>query len=59
MDYSKFQAVYANIPEKLRKDIVAVVDGKPYTWDAAYFEIKSQTKLGKIIYDKLLKMEII
>ncbi len=47
----KFLRVYANVPEGLRSDIVAVVDKKTYTWNVAYIEIKDNTELGK----KLLK----
>ncbi len=58
-DYSRFQKIYANLPEKLRNGIVAVVDGKPYTWNAVYIEIVNNSKLGQIIYKKLIDMEII
>ena len=58
-DYSRFQKVYANLPEKIRKSIVVVVDEKPYTWNASYVEIQNDTKLGREIYKKLIDMEII
>jgi len=41
MDYSRFQTVYANVPEKLRNEIVAIVDEKPYSWNAANSDIQS------------------
>lgn len=47
----KFLRIYADIPEGLRGDIVAVIDKKTYTWNVAYLEIKEDTELGK----KLLK----
>lgn len=59
MDYSKFQKIYANVPEKLRSEIIVIINEKPYSWDAAFFEIRNNTKLGQQIYDKLEKMEII
>ena len=58
-DYSRFQKVFANVPEKLRDGIVAVIDDKPYTWNAAYVEIKNGTELGRKIYEQLMEMEII
>lgn len=58
-DYSKFQKVFANVPEKLRGGIIAVIDDKPYTWNSSYVEIKNGTELGKRIYKQLVKMEII
>lgn len=59
MDYSRFQKIYANVPEKLRSEIIVIINEKPYSWDAAFFEIRNNTKLGQQIYDKLEKMEII
>lgn len=59
MDYSRFQAVYANIPEKIRNEVVAVIDDRPYSWNAAYVEISDDTTLGRKIYQKLIDMEII
>lgn len=59
MDYSRFQKVYANIPEKIRNEIVAVIDGKPYSWNAAFLEITNDTQLGKKIYESLIEMDII
>ena len=58
-DYSRFQTIYANVPEKLRNGIVVVVDDKPFTWNAVYIEIVNNSKLGQIIYKKLIDMEII
>lgn len=49
---AKFLKIYANIPDSLREDIIAIVDGKTYTWNTAYFEIKNDTPLGK----KILKI---
>lgn len=59
MDYSRFQTIYANVPEKLRNEIIVVIDEKPYSWDAAFLEIRHNTQLGQRIYDKLISMEII
>ncbi len=58
-DYSRFQKIYANLPEKLRGGIVVVVDDKPYTWNAVYIELVNGTSLGKKMYNKLTDMEII
>jgi len=51
--------VYANIPEKLRSEIVAVIDEKPYSWNAAFLEISNNTDLGKRIFNKLIEMDMI
>lgn len=50
---SKFLKIYANVPEDLRGDILIVVDGKSYTWDTAYLEIKDNSELGKKILKAL------
>ena len=34
-------------------------DGKPYTWNRAYDEIKADTELGKKILNKLIELGII
>lgn len=49
---AKFLGIFANVPENLRKDILVVVDKKPYTWNTAYLEVKDNTLLGK----KILKI---
>jgi len=55
----KFLKIYANIIDNLREDIIVVVDDKTYTWNAAYFEIKNGTELGKKILKKLAITKII
>lgn len=56
---AKFLRIYANIPDKLREDIIVVVDGKTYTWNAAYLEIKNNTEFGKKILKELIITKII
>ena len=58
-DFSRFQKIYANLPEKLRGGIVVVINDKPYTWNAVYLELINNTSLGKQMYAKLTEMEII
>ena len=56
----KFLRIYADIPENLRKDIIAVIDDKTYTWDSSYFEIKDNTtELGKKILKNLEETNIL
>ena len=56
---AKFLGAYAGVPEPLRREIIVLIDGKPYTWDSAYFEIKNDTELGKIILNTLKDIGII
>lgn len=55
----KFLKIYANVPDNLRNDIIAVIDGKTYNWNTAYFEIKDDTKLGKKILKELEVIKLI
>lgn len=57
---AKFMRIFANIPDKVRnEDIIAVIDNKPYTWNAAMIEVKNNSELGKKIIKKLVEMGII
>ena len=58
-DYSRFLNIYANVPKALRSGIIAVIDGDPYSWYTAYYEISNGTEIGKKLYQKLIGMEII
>lgn len=55
----KFLKIYAEVPNGLRADIIAVVAGKTYTWDTSYLEIKGNTGLGKEILKTLIAVGII
>lgn len=56
---AKFLGIYANVPDNLREDIIAVVDDKTYTWNTAYFEIKNNTELGREILKELVVTTVI
>jgi len=56
----KFVRIFSNLPDKVREeDIIVVIDEKPYTWNAAYFEVNNDTKLGEKILNKLKELDII
>lgn len=56
----KFLKIYANLPLSVRSEIIAVLeDGKPITWDVAFFEVDNNTKQSEIILKKLQKLELI
>lgn len=59
MDSSAFFRTYANLPLKIREQIILVLDDKPITWNVAYVEIKNNTNLGQTILKKLEELEII
>jgi hypothetical protein len=63
MTLERFMKTYANLPINVREEVILVVniDGKdkPITWDVAYLEIKSKTKLGEKILKTLKELDII
>ncbi|MBU3912511.1 MAG: hypothetical protein KKE50_00300 [Nanoarchaeota archaeon] len=56
---AKFLRVYANVPENLRGDIIAVIDKKPYTWNTSFLEINDNTELGRKILKALEEIRIL
>jgi hypothetical protein len=56
---AKFLRTFANIPERLREDILVVIDKKPYTWNTAYIEINNNTLLGQKIIKSLEGMGLL
>ncbi len=56
---AKFLKIYADIPEGLRKDIIVVIDKKPYTWNTSFIEIQGSTSLGEKILKALRNMGLI
>ena len=56
----KFKKIFANLPERIRKeDIILVLDQKTYTWNAVFLEVNNYTDLGKEMLKKLKEMEIL
>lgn len=56
----RFFRVYANLPIGLRDQVVVVMpDVGPMSWNAAYIEVNSDTKLGNAIVEKLIESKII
>lgn len=55
----KFLKIYANLPLGVRKEIILTLDDKPITWDVAFIEINNNTKISKIILEKLKRLDII
>ena len=55
----RFLKVFSNLQIDVRKEIVVVIDNQPISWDVAFAEINKETKLGKNILEKLVKMELV
>jgi len=59
MSKERFFKIYANLPINMRKEIIAVVDGEPITWNVANQEMSNNTKLGEKILRELKETKII
>ncbi len=59
MNKANFIKIYSSLPDAIRKEIIVVVDNKPYTWNVAYIEVSNGTNLGKKILDKMISMGLI
>ena len=56
----KFKKIFANLPEKIRaEDIILVLDKKPYTWNAVFFEVSNKTEIFKEMLKKLKELKIL
>lgn len=59
MEREKFLKIYSDLPLRMRKEIILVLEDEPITWNVAYIEIENNTKFGEKILKKLAEMEII
>ncbi len=46
---AKFIKAYAAVPDKLREEIIALVDDRPFNWNTAFIEIQGASKAGAAI----------
>lgn len=56
---SKFLQIYANLPLNVRTEIVAVVEGEPFSWNSAKIEIENDTPKGAEILKQLVNLRIL
>jgi len=56
---SKFLEAYANVPEPLRREVIAVINNEPFSWQTARAEIINDSKNAKLIIEHLHNMEVI
>ncbi len=52
----KFCNAYSNLPDSLRREIIAVIDGEPYTWNSIFFEVNNNTKLSEELLNTLSEL---
>lgn len=53
---SRFIRAYAAVPSKMRGEIIALVDEKPFNWDSAYLEVNGKTAIGERILGHMEKI---
>ena len=56
---ARFIKAFASLPEPEITQIIAIVDGKPISWEKAYAEISNDTQLGFKILEKMKKLGIL
>ena len=63
---ARFLRVYQNLPLNERRNTILVLDDigkapdkRPVSWDIAYLEISEETKIGEVILNKLIKLNLI
>ena len=55
----RFLKIYADIPLKLRKEIILVIEKEPITWNVAYVEVVNSTTKAEKILNMLKELKII
>jgi len=55
----KFYSMYANLPISLRKEIVAVVNNEPMTFQVIKLELDNKTEMGYQALQNMINMKII
>ncbi len=55
----RFLKIYADLPLAFRKEIIAVVDKQPLTWNVVYVEVYNNTKKSMTLLEKLAELKII
>lgn len=56
---ARFMKVYSDLPINIRREIIAIIDGEPISWNVAFLEIKNKTELGQEILNKLISLGFI
>lgn len=59
MSLERFRKVFSVIPESEKRKPVLVIEDKTISWEDAFKEISSKSKLGQVIQKKLEELNII
>lgn len=55
----RFYKVYNNLPLNLREEVIVVLNNEPITWKVAKLEVDQDTKLSRVILEKLEGLGVI
>jgi|AntRauTorckE6833_2_1112554.scaffolds.fasta_scaffold166465_1 hypothetical protein len=50
---ARFEKIYSNLPDGVRREIVALEDHEPYTWHTVYIEVMNNTGKSMRMLKKL------
>ncbi len=56
---ARFIKAYSQVPDELKNQIIVTINGKPYTWNSSFFEIKTKGRLYRQILNTLSAIGII
>ena len=56
---ARFIKVYSDLPINIRREVIAIINGEPTSWNVAFLEIKNETELGEKILNKLISLGFI
>ena len=55
----RFYKVYNNLPLNLRDEVILVFQNEPITWKVARLEVDQDTKLSRVLLEKLAALGIL
>jgi hypothetical protein len=56
---TQFLKIYADVPLGVRREIIAVVEDEPVTWNSARIEVENNTATGRQILDQLIQIGVL
>ena len=56
---ARFMKVYADLPINIRREVIAIIEKEPISWNVAFLEIKNETELGEKVLNKLISLGFI
>lgn len=54
-----FRKMYDNVPFTMRRELIAIVDNQPMSYNVCLLEIKNETKMGDKILRYLERLDLV